>query len=321
MAYPQPGIFSLGENAQAHFELDLLSTDHAPGFARVIFELDRPHSTVSGVNLVIGFRPSLWAQLCPAHAIDARDFDEPIAGAEGFTMPATQHDVWLWFTGASYDVIFDQAVSAVRVLSGVARVASEVTGWSYRHSRDLTGFEDGTANPSLLEAPALTLLAGGERGAGGTIVLLQKWRHDTQAFDALSERHQEYVIGRTKADSEELGDDVKPQTSHVARTELHDARGEELPIFRRSVPYGNVGEHGLMFVGFAREQTRLHTMLRRMAGAEGPRDSLTRFSTPLTGSYYVVPSIEALAALSNVNAREHEFAELEQLTRSVGTSG
>jgi putative iron-dependent peroxidase len=297
MAYPQPGIFSLGENAQAHFELDLHSADLAPALAQAIFEFERPHSTISGVNLVIGFRPSLWAKRCPAHAIDARDFSEPVAGADGFAMPATQHDVWLWFTGASYDVIFDRAVSAVRVLSGVARVASEVTGWSYRHSRDLTGFEDGTANPSLLEAPALTLVPDGRPGAGSTLVLLQQWRHDTQAFDVLSERHQEYVIGRTKADSVELADDVKPETSHVARTELHGVRGEELPIFRRSVPYGNVGEHGLMFVGFACEQTRLQAMLRRMAGADGPRDSLTRFSTPLSGSYYVVPSIDALAEL------------------------
>ena len=296
LTFPQTGIFSLGENAQAHFELDLRDPDGAAALARALLEYDRPHSTVSGVNLVIGFRPSLWAKIAPEHAIDARDFDRPIVGADGFTMPATQHDAWMWFTGASYDVIFDQARAALRALSSVADVAFELTGWAYQHSRDITGFEDGTANPSLLEAPALALVPAGARGAGSTIVLLQQWQHDTRAFDGLSEPDQERVIGRTKANSDELED--KPETSHVARTELQDENGEELPIFRRSIPYGNVGMHGLMFVGFACEQERLQRMLQRMAGADGPRDALTRFSTPLTGSYYVVPSTGALLDLA-----------------------
>lgn len=297
MAYPQIGIFSLGENAQAHFELNVRSREQAKDLARGVLELDRPHSTVSGVNLVAGFRPSLWAQMHPDHAVDARDFDNPVIGADGYTMPATQHDAWLWFTGASYDAIFDQARVALNMLSNLADVALEVSGWAYRHSRDLTGFEDGTANPSLLEAPSIALVPDGERGAGSTIVLLQQWEHHMHAFDALDEHAQERVIGRTKRESEELSEDEMPEDSHVARTELHDAHGNELPIFRRSVPYGNVGAHGLMFVGFAREQQRLHTMLRRMAGADGPRDALTRYSTALTGSYYVVPPIDALTSL------------------------
>ena len=294
MSYPQPGIFALGESAQAHFELDLKSPHDAKTLASALLGLDSPHSTVSGANLVIGFRPSLWNRIAPRCIFEADDFDRPIAGADGFSMPATQHDAWMWFTGASYDVIFDLARPALQALSGIAEVAFEVSGWAYRHSRDLTGFEDGTANPSLLEAPALTLVPDGEPGAGSAIVLLQQWRHHMREFDSLSEREQELVIGRTKAESAELDADEKPETSHVARTELHDENGEELPIFRRSVPYGNLAQHGLMFVGFAREQRRLQTMLRRMAGAEGPRDALTRFSTPLTGSYYVVPSIQAL---------------------------
>jgi putative iron-dependent peroxidase len=302
MAYPQVGTFALGENAQAHFELNLASEDQAKALARTLLELNQPHSTLSGVNLVVGFRPSLWARIAPAHHVfQARDFDEPIAGADGYSMPATQHDAWLWFTGASYDVIFDQARFALKRLAHIARVAFEVSGWSYRHSRDLTGFEDGTANPSLLEAPSIALVPDGEPGAGSTLVLLQQWQHHMRAFDALSEREQELVIGRTKVDSQELSEEEMPDDSHVARTELHDAQGDELPIFRRSVPYGNVASHGLMFVGFAREQQRMVTMLRRMAGADGPRDALTRFSTPLSGSFYVVPSIQGLLEVANAD--------------------
>jgi putative iron-dependent peroxidase len=297
VAHAQVGIFALGDASQAHVELELRTPDDARKLASALAELERPRSTVSGVNLVVGFRPSLWAQLAPSYAPPAEDFRNEIRGLDGFAMPATQHDVWLWFSGPSYDVIFDQARETLRVLDPVATVAFEATGWAYRHSRDLTGFEDGTANPSLLEAPGVALIPEGLPGAGGTIALLQQWRHHTSAFDALGEREQERVIGRTKADSEELAEDARPEDSHVARTEIHAASGDELPIFRRSVPYGNLGDHGLMFVGFSQEQQRLLRMLRNMAGIDGPRDALTRFSTPLTGAFYFVPSIEALRSL------------------------
>ena len=35
-------------------------------------------------------------------------------------------------------------------------------------------------------------------------------------------------------------------------------------------------------------------MLERMAGLDGPRDELTRYSTPETGAYYFVPALSAL---------------------------
>ena len=55
-------------------------------------------------------------------------------------------------------------------------------------------------------------------------------------------------------------------------------------------------DHGTVFVGFSREQFRLHQMLRRMAGVvDGPRDALTRYTRPVSGAYYTIPSVEALA--------------------------
>lgn len=86
-----------------------------------------------------------------------------------------------------------------------------------------------------------------------------------------------------------------PADSHVSRTTL-EVDGVELDIFRRNVPYGNVSDHGTLFIGFAAEQRRLHGMLLQMAGADGgPRDALTRYTTALTGAYYFCPSVNALA--------------------------
>jgi porphyrinogen peroxidase len=53
-----------------------------------------------------------------------------------------------------------------------------------------------------------------------------------------------------------------------------------------------------VFVGFSAEQKRLSSMLESMAGlVNGQRDALTRFTRPLTGSYYFVPSVESLRRL------------------------
>jgi porphyrinogen peroxidase len=171
-------------------------------------------------------------------------------------------------------------------------VAEETSSWPYLHDRDLTGFIDGSENPTLIEAPGLVLLPEGTPGAGGTVLLLQKWMHDAAAWEALSVAEQERVIGRTKLESLELDD--KAATSHVASTD-QDRFGD---IFRRNMPYGTVTDHGTMFVGFASERRPLEEMLESMAGVvTGERDALTRYTRPLTGAYYFVPSIESLLQL------------------------
>src|SRR5262249_6736121 len=157
-----------------------------------------------GVNLVAGFRPELWRQVAlPDAPADVVGFDHDVVGVDGFTMPATQHDAVLWVSGSAYDVVFDVARGAIAELQGLAAVAEEASSWPYRHDRDLTGFIDGTENPTLIEAPGLVLVPEEKPGAGGTILLLQKWAHDARAWESLSEDEQERVIGRTKLDSVE----------------------------------------------------------------------------------------------------------------------
>ena len=87
--------------------------------------------------------------------------------------------------------------------------------------------------------------------------------------------------------------------SHVARTTVTEG-GDELPIFRRNTSYGTTSNHGTVFVGFSNDQDRLHEMLNRMTGIpDGIRDALTRYTTPLTGSYYFIPSITSLRKFSD----------------------
>src|SRR6185312_12624823 len=91
------------------------------------------------------------------------------------------------------------------------------------------------------------------------------------AFEQLPTREQERVIGRSKPSSVEMTGDALPPDAHIARVQITDQAGEELPIYRRSVPYGTVAEHGLYFVAFSADRTRFDRMLARMFGTDADR--------------------------------------------------
>jgi putative iron-dependent peroxidase len=290
---PQTGIFALGTSSHAYLEFDAV-VPHGVELLEAVSSLREPRTTMGGVNLVAGFRPELWRTAAPDDAPAALEgFNADVAGVDGFTMPATQRDAVLWLSGGAYDVVFDTARAAITALAGLATVAEETSSWPYLHDRDLTGFIDGSENPTLVEAPGIVLVPEGTPGAGGTVLLLQKWAHEAAAWEGLTAAEQEQVIGRTKPDSVELED--KLGTSHVASTD-QDQFGH---IFRRNMPYGTVTDHGTMFVGFASERRPLEAMLESMAGlVSGERDALTSYTKPVSGAYYFVPSIESLLQVS-----------------------
>ena len=119
-----------------------------------------PGTTIAGMNVTVGFRPELWAQLAPDDAPPNVSSFEEISGA-GVVMPETQHDAWVWIAGGARDVVFDSTLWVLGELRGLATVASETGSASGRLfisgevlRRDLTGFVDGTENPLVIEAPA-----------------------------------------------------------------------------------------------------------------------------------------------------------------------
>jgi putative iron-dependent peroxidase len=293
MHTPQAGIFALGTSSHAYLEFDLLDAKKCKEFASTVSSIREPRTTTGGVNFVIGFRPELWCNIVPDDAPPGIEgFNKEIRGTEGFVMPSTQHDALVWLSGSAYDVVFDMARSVVHDLAGQASLGEETSSWPYRQDRDLTGFVDGSENPTLLDAPDAALLPEGVPGAAGAVLLLQKWKHRVREWEALPIDQQERIMGRTKLDSIEL--ENRPSDSHVARTDQDDFGN----IFRRNMPYGGVDDHGTMFVGFSADQKRLSRMLDSMAGlVTGTRDALTRFTQPLTGSYYFVPSVESLRRL------------------------
>ncbi len=255
--------------------------------------------TAGGTNLVIGFGPDLWKRLAPDGVPDGLAPFEAVEGYDGHSAPATQRDIWVWIHGSGSDSALDTAVAVRAALDPVAAIEAETVCFVYHDSRDLTGFIDGTANPAPSVAPAVALVPEGSPGESGSHVLTQLWVHDLGAFGELDVSDQERVIGRTKLDSVALPKDERPADAHISVAEIHDARGEERPIYRRSTPFGNVAERGLYFIAFSAERDRFEQMLEAMYGVSDPqvRDRILDFSEARTGAYWFAPSLDDLAAV------------------------
>lgn len=300
MATPQPGVFALGTRSHHHLLLDVDPAASSDGLLSALAEVRASTTTVQGVNLVVGLGADLCAKVLPeALPADLAPFAALSGppGEDAVVMPADQHDLWMWFHGSSPDALFDAVRSAVGRLEGFATVVGEQPSFTYQASRDLTGFEDGTENPPLHEAVEAATVPAGEPGAGGSVVLVQRWVHDLDGFDELDHDDQCQVFGRDKETSEELPDEVRSPRSHISRVVVEDADGEELEVFRRSTAFGGVLEHGLMFVAFSADVARLDLMLHRMVGTEdGITDRLTEFSRSTGAGWYVAPSLEAFSS-------------------------
>jgi porphyrinogen peroxidase len=212
---------------------------------------------------------------------------------------ATPGDLLFHIRAHRLDLCFELAARLMNRLVGCAHVVDEVHGFKFFDERDLLGFVDGTENP---EGPsALAAVAIGDEDpefAGGSYVIVQKYLHDLEAWDALAVEQQEQAIGRTKLSDIELPDDVKPADSHVALNTIIDGNGEQRQIVRANMPFGSVGarEFGTYFIGYARSPDIIEQMLTNMfiGNPPGTHDRILDFSTAVTGNLFFVPTADFL---------------------------
>jgi porphyrinogen peroxidase len=200
------------------------------------------------------------------------------------------------------DLCFEMAMQVMSRLSGAVSTADEVHGFNYFDDRDLIGFVDGTENP--VDRAALDATIIGEEDAafaGGSYVVVQKYLHDLNGWNALPVEEQENIIGRKKLSDIELADAVKPTSAHNALTTIIE-NGEQLEIVRDNMPFGDVGrgEFGTYFIGYARSPRRIEQMLENMFVGRPPGnyDRLLDFSRAVTGTLFFVPSATFLDNVS-----------------------
>lgn len=293
MSHPQNGIFN--ENAQ-HFyflEYQLTSQD----VLAVKQAIQQAIESKEGVDVTVSFGLDAWQQLQPAWSPATLENFTTLNGQEGHVAPSTQRDLFFWLQGLDISDVFDQSMAVHHAMQEVAEMKIEERGFHYHTSLDLIGFEDGTANPKTDELRrAAACIPEGQPGAGGSLVLSQKWVHDMDKWSGVPVHCQEKIVGRTKVENEELEGDAMPMDSHVSRTDLK-VDGTAMKIYRRSAPYGSVKEKGLFFLAFGCELQRFTSQLNSMYGLTEDKtiDQLINYSKAVTGSYWFAPSQEDLA--------------------------
>jgi len=237
-------------------------------------------------HLLVGLGSTLLASL-GAQIPGIRPMTIPIGA--GARMPHTPSDVVLRVTGDDPGEVLHREREVLARLGGYT-TSDRVEAFLFGDSRDLTGYEDGTENPAPVDAPGVALKHGVGPGLdGSSVVAIQRWVHDLDAFAAMSPTEQDHTFGRARQSNEELDD--APASAHVQRTAQEDFAPEAF-VWRRSMPWRDHRGEGLVFVSFSATLDPFEALARRMVGHDdGIVDALFSFTRPVTGGAWWCPPL------------------------------
>lgn len=214
----------------------------------------------------------------------------PPTTAPGLSLEIAPELLWLWLRGDDRGELLHRSRRITRALAPAFVLHDIVDAFKYDNGRDLSGYEDGTENPTGEAAIGAALVDASAPLAASSFVATQRWLHDFASFEALSQPAQDHAIGRRQCDNEELDD--APVCAHVKRT-AQESFTPEAFVVRRSMPWAEGNDGGLMFVAFGASFAAFEAQLARMVGADdGVTDALFGFTRPLTGAYYWCPALK-----------------------------
>jgi putative iron-dependent peroxidase len=246
-----------------------------------------------GLSCVMGFGSDAWDRLFGSpRPAELHPFREIRAGARHAV--STTGDLLFHIRAKRMDLCFELATQIMARIGNAVTPVDEVQGFRYFDDRDLMGFVDGTENPRG-QAAVDAVLIGDEDPAfiGASYVIVQKYLHNLDAWNALPTEAQERIIGRTKLADIELDDSVKPTSAHSALTTIVEG-GKEIKILRDNMPFGRPthGEFGTYFIGYSRSPRTTEQMIENMfiGRPPGNYDRLLDFSRAVTGNLFFVPS-------------------------------
>jgi putative iron-dependent peroxidase len=268
-----------------------------------IFRAVEMRDLEAGLSCIMGIGSEAWDRLfgSPRPAM-LHPFRE-IRG-ERHTAVATPGDLIFHIRAKRMDLCFELETQIMTALGDAVAPTDEVQGFRYFDDRDLIGFVDGTENPRGQAAVDAVVIGDEDLAfAGGSYVLVQKYLHDMQGWDALPTEAQEKIIGRKKLSDIELDDSVKPTSAHNALTTI-TVDGKEVKILRDNMPFGRPshGEFGTYFIGYCRSPRPIEQMLENMfiGRPPGNYDRLLDFSRAVTGNLFFVPSSTFLEAVADM---------------------
>jgi putative iron-dependent peroxidase len=216
----------------------------------------------------------------------------PALSGPGCSVASTQGALACMLLGDDRGELLHQSRALVRLLAPSFVLAERTDTFVYREGRDLTGYVDGTENPKEERAVSAALIAGRGPGLdGGSVLCLQRWVHDLDAFERFSPAQRDALIGRSAQTNEELAD--APSSAHVKRSAQESFEPDAFMV-RRSMPFSAGAESGLYFLAFCESIERYERVLRRMLGLDdGVVDGLFAFSRAVSGGYYFCPPVAA----------------------------
>ena len=215
----------------------------------------------------------------------------PSYAAPGFDVPSTPASLWCWLRGHDRGELVHRARAIVQTVAPALQLQHTIDGFRYKSGFDLSGYEDGTENPKGAAALKAAIVSGQGTGLdGGSFVAVQQWVHNLDTFEAMTTKEQDHTIGRRKRDNKELGN--APAFAHVKRT-AQESFDPAAFIVRRSMPWADAHQAGLVFVAFGSSFDAFDALLRRMVGAEDSIvDALFTFTRPISGSYFWCPPMK-----------------------------
>jgi len=247
----------------------------------------------AGLSCVIGFGSDAWDRLFgQPRPAELHVFREIRSAARHAV--STPGDLLFHIRAKRMDLCFELATQIMTRLGNAVSPVDEVHGFRYFDERDLLGFVDGTENPrGAAVADAVLIRDEDAAFVAGSYVIVQKYLHDMNGWNALSTEAQERIIGRTKLSDIELDDSVKPTSAHNALTTIVED-GKEIKILRDNMPFGRPGsgEFGTYFIGYSRSPRTIEQMIENMfiGRPAGNYDRLLDFSRAVTGNLFFVPS-------------------------------
>lgn len=210
--------------------------------------------------------------------------------------PSTPGDILIHVRSDRVDLNFELTRRVFAEFGDAVSMIEEIHGFRYLDSRDLTGFVDGTENPTGDDRAEVALVDGEDPDfAGGSYIALQRYIHDLPKWDTVAVSEQEQIIGRTKADNVEFKSEEKAPYAHIKRVSIKED-GKSLELLRHSMPYGTADEHGLYFIAYCGTPDNFDMMLERMIvpDSDGPHDHLMDYTTAVTGASFFAPSLDFL---------------------------
>ena len=214
----------------------------------------------------------------------------PPITAPGLSIASAPEVLWIWLRGDDRGEILHRSRKITRALAPAFVLNDIVDAFKYAEGRDLSGYEDGTENPTGDAAIDAAIVGVNSPLAASSFVATQRWQHDFERFEAMTEDAQDNAIGRRQCDNEEL--DEAPICAHVKRT-AQESFTPEAFVVRRSMPWAEGNDGGLMFVAFGHSFDAFEAQFKRMVGGEdGVTDALFTFTQPVNGGYYWCPALK-----------------------------